>query len=217
MNMNANTCRRIGLVVLLVCFGGCGDDAPSVPAVEDPGPKTPDELMSNFQTIYESMDASELIALMDPAFVTILQQTTTAEFPDVGATLDVQEETRIHQRMFSKQDVSDPNGALVPGIRAIEFQTFARQGTWTVSLPSDPIPDTTCAIYDVVILFGRGPTHSALKVQGALKFYVIRHESVVGGVTNAYYRMAGQVDLTTDMLGKAGESFSWGTVKALFR
>jgi hypothetical protein len=217
MNMNTNACRRLCLVALLVCLGGCGDDDPVVPPAPPPGPATPDELMSNFLTIYESMDAAELIALMDPGFVTILQQATTADFPELGATLDVQEETRIHERMFSKQDVTDPNGVLVPGIKSIEFQTIARQGAWTVSRPDDPIPDTECAIYDVVVLFGRGPGYSTLKVQGALKFYVARHESVVGGVTHVYYRMAGQVDLTADKFGRAEESTAWGRIKAIFR
>ncbi len=215
--MHSNVCRRLCLVALLVCLGGCGDDEPIAPPAATPGPATPDELMSDFLTSYESMDTSELIALMDPAFVTILQPATTAEFPDVGSTLDVQEETRIHERMFSKQDVTDPNGSLVPGIKSIEFQTFARQGAWTVSLPTDPVPDTTCAVYDVVVLLDRGPGYSTLKVQGALKFYVTRHDAVAGGVTSSYYRMAGQMDLTSDTFGKAGESSSWGSVKALFR
>lgn len=185
-------------------------------------PDTPDKLMANFQVIYEEMHFGEFVKMLHPLHMTILQESTRNQFPDVGATLDLEEELRIHERMFLQQDVIDPEGDLVPGVQTIAFQTFQRQGAWSDSPPSDPIPNAQFALYDAVVLFDRGAGHTILTVQGSVKFYVVARDSVVGGVTRPYYRLRGQVDLTDDkaggsMLDKAVETVSWGSVKALFR
>ncbi|MBK8167986.1 MAG: hypothetical protein IPK64_18735 [bacterium] len=185
-------------------------------------PDTPDKLMANFQLIYEEMHVGEFMKMLHPHYVMFLQQSTYNEFPDLGTTLDLDEERRIAERMFSGLDVTDPNGALVPGVDAILFQTLQRQGAWTGSPANDPIPDAEFALYDTVILVDRGAGYTLLKVQGALKFYVAAHDSLVGGVTTPYYRLRGLVDLTNDtgrgvVADKATESIAWGAVKALFR
>jgi formylglycine-generating enzyme required for sulfatase activity len=187
-----------------------------------PFPDTADKLMANFQTIYEWMDYYAYVDLVHPDYVTILQQSTINEFPDVGATLDEFEERRIHERMYSHQDVMDPLGHLVPGIQSIQFQTFARQGTWAVSPAGDPIPNAEYALYDVAFLFDRGGQYSTLKVQGAIKFYVTHRDSLFNGEMLPYYQMLGQVDLTLDQKSaetgvRAIENVAWGSVKALFR
>lgn len=185
-------------------------------------PDTPDKLMANFRVIYEEMHFGEFMKMLHPQHVTFLQVSTQNQFPDVGTTLDFDEEGRIAERMFSGLDVTDPNGALVPGVQAVVFQTFQRQGAWTVSPANDLIPNTELALYDTVILFDRGAGHTLLKVQGTIKFYAAAHDSLVGGVTRPYYRLRGQTDLTIDtvsgaVLQKATESVAWGSVKALFR
>lgn len=160
----------------------------------------------------------DFLKLLHPDCVTILQPSTVALFPTLGPTLDVTEERRIHARMFSQQDVTDPNGALVPGVRSIAFQTFARQGSRGTSSDTDPIPDTWCALYDVVVFFDHGALRSTSKVQGAIKSQVTARDSIVGGVTKPYYRMRGQMDLIQDMkAGLATESSSWSEVKARYR
>jgi len=179
-------------------------------------PDSPDKVMQKFVEMYEAQDLSSFSKLMHPDFVTVLQSFTTGDFPDVGPTLDMTEERRIHERMFSGQDVTDPNGSLVPGISAITFQTFERQGTWAMSSPSDVIPNSVFAWFDVVVLFDRGQNYSTLKPQGQIKFYVTHRDSTVNGYTREYYQMRGQVDLTGGWKS-AGETISWGSVKALFR
>lgn len=210
------------LLAMLICLVGCGGMEssgvdPVVPETRLPFPDTPDKLMQNFQTTYETMSFAELTAMMDTDFRTILQHTTIDRFPTVGPTLDVPEETRIHERMFSGQSVVDPLGSTVPGIGTIQFQTFVRRGEWAVSPPGDAIPNTTNALFDVVFLLDRGQAYSTLKVQGAIRFYVTDHDSTVNGVTRPYYRMLGQVDLTSSQFGKGTESVAWGTVKASYR
>jgi hypothetical protein len=177
-------------------------------------PDTPDKLMQNFQAMYTSMNAAALAPLLHPQYAMILQQSTYLQFPSLGTTLDVAEEQRIHERMFSGHDVTDPDGDLIPGVEEIMFQVFQRQGAWTTSPPADQIPDTMYALFDVVILVDRGSGHTLLKTEGALKVYVAAADTVVGGQTLPYYRMRGLVDLTND---NKSESSTWGLIKALFR
>jgi hypothetical protein len=185
--------------------------------VEEPGlpfPGTENQLMANFRTTYEDMNVDTMADLLHADFITILQNSTIQEFPDVGTTLDLTEELRIAERMFSGQPVTDPDGDLVQAVSIISFNIFEQQGTWADSQPNDVIPNARFALFDVTFLFGR-PGASTLKVEGQIKFYVAGRDSVVGGLTKTYWQMIGQQDLTNS--GKAVESNSWGSVKALFR
>jgi len=179
-----------------------------------PFPSSPDILMANFQTIYETMDVEEYLEIMHPDFLTILQDATTEEFPDVGTTLDVTEEQRIHERMFSGEAVTDPNGEFVPGVSNINFGVFRARDSWTMSPPEDIIPNAEWAPFDVVFWFYRGQEFSSLRVDGEIRFYVTSRDSLHQGTVQKYYQMIGQVDLTGL---KAIEGTNWGSLKALFR
>ena len=65
-----------------------------------PFPGSPQQVMQNFMTVYETMDVGEYLQIMHPDFLTILQAETIQDFPDVGPTLDWYEEQNIHKRMF---------------------------------------------------------------------------------------------------------------------
>lgn len=217
-----HTIQALVLLAALLCLTGCGDSDVGgggliVPESSLPFPDDPDKLMRNFLTTYESMNFTEFTRMTAPAFVTVLQQSTTTRFPTVGTTLDVLEEKRIAERMFSRQSVVDPLGSTVPGIQTVEFLTFARQSAWTTSPPGDAIPNTTNALYDVELRLDRGQTASMLAVLGTIRFYVTQRDSVVGGAHRPYYQMVGQVDLTDPGFDKALRLTAWGTVKALFR
>jgi hypothetical protein len=195
----------LALVLALTVGGGCifspDDDETCTDCNTDTGlpfPDSPDKLMTNFQTIYEQMDYSEYVKMVHPDYKMILQESTYNSFPGVGQTLDVTEELIIHEGMFSKQELTNSQGDLVPGVQTIQFQTFIRQGSWSLSPGNDDIPNAEYALYDVVFLFDRGQNYSTLKVQGAIKFYVTHRDSVVSGVTKPYYQMYGQIDLTQD-------------------
>lgn len=194
----------LAALALLLAPAGCifspDDDPepkPEPKPIELPFPGSPDVLMQNFQTIYETRDFDEYQKIMHPDFLTILQDETIQDFPDVGETLDVNEELRIHQRMFSGDPVTDPNGDLVPGVANISFSRFINLETWAVSPPTDIIPNAEWALYDVEFLFDRGQTFSTLKVEGTIKFYVTSRDSMHLGSLRQYYQMIGQVDLTS--------------------
>jgi len=180
-----------------------------------PFPGWPDQLMANFQTAYEFMDVDAYLEIMNPDFLTILQQETIDEFPDVGPTLDVTQEQRIHERMFSGESVTDPNGDLVPGVSGISFSRFRALDAWTFSPGEDPFPNTMWAPYEVEFLFDRGQGFSTLQVEGMIKFYVTSRDSLHEGSTRQYFQMIGQVDLTGGF--KSVETTIWGSVKALWR
>lgn len=211
--------RLLALMVLfsLPIFAGCEADDPVTPEpgpARLPFPSTEAQLMANFRTAYEDMNVDTMADLLHADFITILQNGTIQEFPDVGPTLDFAEEMRIAQRMFSGQPVTDPDGALVQAISSISFNIFEQQGAWANTLPTDVIPNARFALFDVSLLFDR-PGASTLKVNGQIKFYATGRDSVVGGVTKTFWQMIGQQDLTNS--GKTNESGSWGSVKALFR
>ncbi len=178
-------------------------------------PETPDALMNNFQTAYENMSYDGLRELLHPDFLMVLQQGTIEEFPDLGTTLDLDEELRIHDRMFSGLNVEDPEGNFVPGVKNIVFSSFRRLDTWQPTASDDIFLNVEWAPYEVDILFDRGQGFSTLKVEGIVKFYVKSRELVYKGKTHRYYQMIGQVDLTG--YGNKTEVGSWGSTKALYR
>jgi hypothetical protein len=194
----------LALALALTAASGCifspGDDDTCTdcnPAPGLPFPDSPDQLMLNFKTIYEDMDFAEYAKMIHPDYIMLLQASTQTLYPSVGSTLDVAEELRMHERMFSKQDVTDPEGTLVPGVQTIEFRTFARQGAWSTSPPTDQIPNAEYAVYQVDFLFDLGAARKILKVQGEIKFYVTHRDSLLAsGLTKPYYQMYGQDDLT---------------------
>lgn len=210
------------LVVLLIA-SGCSDEEknPLTPGVGDnipdsslPFPDTPEQLMANFQTIYETMDVDEYKLILDPAFETILQQGTQDEFPGVGSTLDVTEENRLYARMFLGELLQDANGNLLPAILHFSFSQFRVLVDWGESLPTDPIPNTLSALYEVEILVDRGQSFSTLIVRGQIRFYVTTAEGKLNGQPKTYFRLVGQLDLTN--INKDVEEVAWGFLKAMF-
>lgn len=208
---------------VLVLAAGCGEEESdpvgpgpndNIPASSLPFPDTPDQLMANFQTIYETGDAAEYALLLDPAFETYLQAATVAEFPLVGLTLDETEENRICGRMFSGRDLTDASGSFLPGIESIDFGGFVKVVDWGQSLPTDPIPGTLSALYEVDVMVFRGPENPAVRVTGMIRFYAASAEGRLNGEPATYYRMRGQLDLTEG--SKRSEQVAWGSLKALY-
>lgn len=180
-----------------------------------PFPNSPEQVMENFRTVYETQDVLGYLQIMHPDFLTILQQETTDEFPDVGTTLDRYEEQNIHKRMFLGQAVTDPEGNLVPGVQNIAFQVLQPSGPWEVTSDDDIFPNSLYCLYEVQVLFDRGQSFSTLRVEGMIKFYVVSREFEHNGQTYEFYQMNGQLDLTGGF--KSTESVNWGSVKALYR
>lgn len=200
--------RRIlclaALIAMLTAAGGCifspddgGEDTPPVPPPTLDFPDSPAKLMSNFQTIYEEKNFDWYRDMLHPDYKTVLQQETIDQFPDVGEFLELDEELRIHDRMFSGDDLLDPNDEFVPGVIDISFGKFQPELDWQVSPVDDPIPNALFAPYDVELLFNRGQGHSQISVKGQIRFYVTSKDSLHEGTTKQYYQMVGQVDLTT--------------------
>ena len=218
--------RRVLVPVLfglaLLC-GGCSEEDANpvnpgpgndVPDSDLPFPGTPDQLMVNFVTIYQAMDPVEYSLILDPAFETLLLAATQAEFPDLGPTLDVAEENRIHGRLFSGEALTTPEGDLLPPTKEVVFNVFRKVVDWGLSLPTDPIPETLSALYDVDIILDRGQSYALARVQGQIRFYVTEAEGRIDGQPQTYYRLVGQLDLTGSL--KGSEQTSWGSFKALY-
>jgi hypothetical protein len=211
------------LLGLLVVCGGCTEDeerpfqpgtGTDIPDSDLPFPATPDLLMTNFMTVYETMDATEYALMLDPAFATHLKASTVAEFPAVGATLDVAEEKQIHGRLFSGEDLTDQGGRFLPAVHQFSFGKLRKIVDWGESLDTDPIPNTLSALYEVDILVDRGQQYSTFKVEGQIRFYVKPASGLVDGQPQTYYRLVGQLDQTG--ISKSTEIVAWGSLKALY-
>jgi hypothetical protein len=163
-----------------------------------PFPVVADELMTRFGAVYADMDASGYAAILDSRFTTVLQQSTRDSFPDVGDTLGYIAELRIHQRMFSRQNVTDPNGQFIPAIQSVEVDTLQRVGEWSQSPANDPFPLAECAVYRVSLRMDRGAVMPTTVVSGQIKFYVTHHDVIVDGIARPSYQLLGQVDMTRE-------------------
>lgn len=192
-----------GLALLLVTQAGCifspeDDPDPVVPPPATlPFPGTPEQLMKNFETIYETMDIEGYRHLLHPDYLTILKESTTADFPEVGTTLDITEEFRIHERMFSGQSGTNADGSTSNPISSIEFDEPDQETNWETSPGDDPIPNAEAALFNVRFLFHRAGDTS-LEVKGRIKFYITARDSLYQGVVKPYYQMIGQWDFTED-------------------
>lgn len=211
----------VAVALALLAVGCSEEDNPfiidtggDIPASKLPFPATPDQLMANFLAVYETADLEEYGLLLAPGFATRLQPATIQDYPQVGSTLDVAEETRSHTRMFSGEDLVDAGGAFLPGIESFDFTLFSKVVDWGVSLPTDPVPNTLSALYNVQLVVFRGEQNPVISVSGLIRFYVKPATGRVDGESKTYYRMVSQLDLTEG--GKASEQTPWGSLKALY-
>ena len=204
------------IFAILLIVSGCNDDEPvRVVPVPDVGPESPEELIVGFMNAYAAMDAEKYMALLDQDYLMILSTLTTDQFPDVGPSLDIAQEERIHNRMFSGETVTDPLGNMIPAVKTIAFRVFKALDAWGRVGEGDRFPGTVWAPFEVELLFDRGPENSVLKLSGVVKIHARSHEVMVNSKKFTYYLMAGMTDLT--YLGKGVEDTPWGTVKATYR
>ncbi len=206
--MKTKSLLLLAALFLLIVPAGCifspdgGDDTgggePPAPAIPFAGSE--DQLMLNFRTVYEDMDFNSYRDMLHPDFLTILQSSTVELYPDVGPTLDLEEELRIAERMFSGEPQINPDGDPVPGISSISFDQLEQQGSWATSPANDVIPNARFGLFEVVFRFER-PGFSTLMVTGSIKFYVAGRDSFYNGQDRTYWQMIGQQDLTQDTAG----------------
>lgn len=209
----------LSLSAALVCLAGCSDDevSPEPPPVVEspyPFPGSEDQLLANFRSAYEALDAAGVTQMLRGDSVTFLQANTQLEFPELGPTLDYAEEVRCAARMLGGKSVTDPDSSLVAGISSITFQTFERQGEWYTTSAAEPIVRARAATYFVTLLCDR-PMYPTLKSNGQITFFAASRDSFHDGASRSYWQLVGQLDLTSEW--KSIESKTWGSVKALFR
>jgi hypothetical protein len=175
---------------------GDGPDIDPDPTLEFPGSR--DALMRNFRVIYETLDFEAFADMMHEDYFMILQQSTIDEFPGVGLTIDLSQELRMHERMFSGDSLFDPDtGLAIPGISSISFGLFDQISPWTLSPLNDPIPDADFSEWDVNFTFDRAG-FTTLSVEGTIVFYATSRDSLHEGIVQQYWQMVGQKDNTDD-------------------
>lgn len=198
-----------------LAISGCSDDDPvKVNEVSSIGAQSPDELVSYFLAAYGGMDFPGYQSILDSEFLMILSDATISEYPGLGTTINYSEEERIHERMFSGDNVTDPNGYLILGVSAITFNVFNLMGAWAATDNEEMFPNTVWAPYQVDLRIDRSQSYSS-RTDGLVKIYARSHEVTVNGKVETYFLLAGMVDLTG--LYKGSESTTWGIIKGMYR
>jgi hypothetical protein len=206
--MSTLSARRILMltmaIALLSATAGCifspdeDVDIKPKPAPTLDFPGDPATLMKNFQVIYEERSIDWYRNMLHPDYQTILQDETNQQFPEFAGIINFDQELRIHERMFSGDDLRDPvTNALVPGVIGISFGKLEPLDDWQVSPSNDPIPNAQFTTYQVDFLFDRGQDQTQISVKGNIKFYVTSRDSFHEGADRQYYQMVGQIDLTS--------------------
>ncbi len=208
----------LALFLSPIMLTGCKDDptSPPPPTIRPPFADTPAQLMANFKEVYEMLDLEGYRNMLAPDFKMFLQRLTTLEFPELGETLDLVEETNITGNMFLGKPGHDAAGESTTPVSSVHCELPVQLTPWAESLPEDPLPGVTSALFGVLFEFNRA-SDITLYVTGQVKFYIVASDSLYQGTVHPYYRFVGMWDLTNSGWGKSNEDFTFGSVKALFR
>ncbi len=182
-----NLFLALGLAALLATAGGCifspEDDSDVVEPEERPQALTTDIMMSNFEDIYEKMDADAYAAMLHEGYRTVLLAETIEEWaggdrPLANDYFDRDAEVAIHTNMFNQLTGEDAEGRSVPPIESINVDQMTRVGTWTQVDPSEEYfgqqyPAAYSCRYDVLIHLNQ-PGSSRFEVNQAVVFYALK-------------------------------------------
>jgi len=190
----------LAALTVLVIPAGCifspddGGGEPPPPKVL-PFADTPEQLMKNFQTVYEEMDIDGYRQVIDPNFKIYLSQDTITEYALPREFFDYDEEVLIAERMFSGNSLTRPNGTFVPGITRIQFNIFEPEATWETSPADHKIPNALWAPYQVQFVIEQGNV-GRLNIEGRINFYLTSQEVEYQGRMQTQWKMVGQEDFT---------------------
>ncbi len=200
--MNVKRILMLLAVLLLVVPAGCifspPDDPDTIKPPSDlPFANSPEQLMANFQTVYEDMDIDGYRQVIDPGFVIYLSQDTIDEYSLPREFFDYDEEVQITERMFSGNAITRPNGDIIPGITRIQFNLFQAEATWAVSPADHRIPNALWAPYRVDFTIEQG-NEGRLNITGIIEFYLTSEQVTHQGREQTKYSMVGQEDRTSN-------------------
>jgi hypothetical protein len=206
-------------LVPMLLLAGCGEDDPGGPAggseITRP-PRDPGAVMRDFLTAMEERDYDLYAGLLFQGYRLILQQETRDRFPDLGATLDRDQDLECMARLFGGEDLTDPSGNFVPGVLDISFGKITQLQDWRAVVPADPQPGEIWAPYEIEFLLNRGQQSSQILCRGQLQFFLIPNPVEYEGETRQDYTILGISDLTAADY-KATESETYGAIKAIYR
>ncbi len=206
-------------VLTVIGLSGClfdphhyRSDPPPPPPPPMPFPASEDQAIANFKTAYTGMKVDDYGAGLHPQYVFILRPEDV--LPGESDRFTCAEELALAAKMFSGLPIERPGDSPVPAIAAISISALERQAAWAEVGSSDPdFANTRRGVYTIQLSFSRAGANTII-VSGQQEFYVTSRDSTVNGVTWPYFQLRGQRDLT---IGQKTETFSWGSVKNLYR
>lgn len=194
--------KRILLLVMLavpLLLSGCifsPDDDPE-PDPDDvvtlPFPGSPEQLMANFQTVYEERDYDGYLEVLDSEFRIFLRPETIEEFDLPRGFFEYAEEIVITEKMFSGNPPSESVGA----ITNIDFVTLRQIDTWVVTQNLE-FPGALESQFDVDFRIMQSTTdgEKQLNIKGQITFFLSSEQVEHQGRPRTKYRMVGQIDET---------------------
>jgi len=199
------------------CFGGDDEDGtgrlivgpPPVPFAD-----TPDQAIANFATAYEARDMSIYTDhVLHAQYRFVLQQQTVEDFGLPDNLYEYEDEVALSTKLFGEQPGS--SGQI---ITQIDVERLQPQGVWDVVGDSDQyfgdVENAMRRTYNVKIIGFVQGQNLQLIVEGNVIFYVAPVTIEWDGETHEVYRLLGNWDYTA---GKATQSTTWSSLKALYR
>lgn len=197
--MMAKRITLLALVAFLVLLGGCifsPEEDPKPPVDEEtdlPFAGSPQQLMENFQTVYEERNYDGYLEVMDAEFRIFLKQETVLEFGLPRNFFEYAEEIQITENMFSGNPPSPDVGA----ISEITFKIFNQIDDWALT-ENEEFPGALESQYDVEFLIrqDQGDASRYLNIKGRIIFFLSSEQVEHQGRPRTLYRMIGQIDET---------------------
>ncbi len=186
----------------------------TIPAAALSFPDSPDQLMANLRTVFDNQVVSLIDDLLAADHVTYLDSTATFAYPAMGGTLAREDELAALGRIFSGDDVTDPEGEIIPGVGLISVTSLVKQGDWSVATGEDRVPGAQHATFNLNVFVHRW-SGDDLTVDGSVDFYAVARDSLVDGEVRDYWQLIAQDDFGPTTPGTG--ALSWSGFKAMYR
>ncbi len=159
-----------------------------------PFPDSKEQLLANFQRVYELMDINVYGPMLHDDYKFFLQED---DIEGLGLPFDHfnrDDDIDLMTNIFSGNPHLRDDGEVSAAVTEITFGRMDQTTVWEDSNHPD-FPGAQRATFDVDIEFNR-PADTKILVTGSTEFYLASRDSMNNGVPVQYWQVMGQVDQT---------------------
>jgi hypothetical protein len=186
--------------LLLLAAAGClfspdePEDNGGGPNIDLPFPDSKEQLLANFQRVYELMDINVYGPMLHDDYKFFLQED---DIEGLGLPFDHfnrDDDIDLMTNIFSGNPHLRDDGEVSAAVTEITFGRMDQTTVWENSNHPD-FPGAQRATFSVDIEFNR-PADTKILVTGSTEFYLASRDSMYNGVPVDYWQVMGQVDQT---------------------